>query len=149
MTSESLYNTHTYTYIYTHTHVCMDIYTHIYIFFHTQRHTLTIIYKYIYIYCHPRRKFDIVAGVLQGDTLALYLFIICQNYVLRTSIDKMKENGFKLTKKSSRRYPAKTITDDDYADVIAILLNAPAQVETQVYSLERATAGIGLHVNAH
>ena len=61
----------------------------------------------------------------------------------------MKENGFKLTKKSSRRYPAKTITDDDYADVIAILLNAPAQAETQVYSLERATAGIGLHVNAH
>ena len=29
--------------------------------------------------------FDIVAGVLQGDTLAPYLFIICQDYVLRTS----------------------------------------------------------------
>ena len=37
--------------------------------------------------------FDIVEGVLQGDTLAPYLFIICQDYVLRTSIDKMKENG--------------------------------------------------------
>ena len=24
--------------------------------------------------------FDIVAGVLQGDKLALYLFIICQDY---------------------------------------------------------------------
>ena len=34
--------------------------------------------------------FDIVAGVLQGDTLAPYLFIICLDYVLRTSIDKMK-----------------------------------------------------------
>ena len=34
--------------------------------------------------------FDIVAGVLQGDTLALYLFIICLDYVLRTSIDKIK-----------------------------------------------------------
>ena len=42
--------------------------------------------------------FDIVAGVLQGDTLAPYLFIICLDCVLRTSIDKMKENGFKLTK---------------------------------------------------
>ena len=31
--------------------------------------------------------FDIVAGVLQGDTLAPYLFIICLDYVLRTSID--------------------------------------------------------------
>ena len=40
--------------------------------------------------------FNIVAGVLQGDTLAPYLFIICLDYVLRTSIDLMKENGFKL-----------------------------------------------------
>ena len=46
--------------------------------------------------------FDIVAGVLQGDTLAPYLFIICLDYVLRTSIDKIKENGFELTKKRRR-----------------------------------------------
>ena len=43
--------------------------------------------------------FDIVAGVLQGDMLAPYLFIICLDYMLRTSIDKIRENGFKLTKK--------------------------------------------------
>ena len=55
--------------------------------------------------------FDIVAGVLQGDTLAPYLFIICLDNVLRTSIDIMKDNGFKLTKERSRRYPTKTITD--------------------------------------
>ena len=67
--------------------------------------------------------FDIVAGVLQGDTLAPYLFIICLDYVLRTSIDKIRENGFELTKKRSRRYPEKTITDADYADDIAILAN--------------------------
>ena len=60
--------------------------------------------------------FDIVAGLLQGDTLAPYLFIICLDYVLRTSIDKIKENGFKLTKKRSKRYPAKTITYTDNAD---------------------------------
>ena len=71
--------------------------------------------------------FDIVADVLQGDTLAPYLFIICLDYVLRTSIDKIKENGFKLTKERSRRYPAKTITDADYADDIALLANAPVQ----------------------
>ena len=40
--------------------------------------------------------FDIVAGVLQRDTLAPNLFIICLDYVLRTSIDEIKENGFKL-----------------------------------------------------
>ena len=93
--------------------------------------------------------FDIVVGALQGDTLAPYLFIICLDYVLRTSIDKIKENGFKLTKKRSRRYPAKTIADTDYADDIALLANAPAQAETLLHSLEWAATGIGLHVNAH
>ena len=93
--------------------------------------------------------FNIVAGVQQGDTLAPYLFIICLNYVLRTSIDKIKENGFELTKKRSRRYPAKTITDADYADDIAILANTPNQAEIQLHSLERAAAVIDLHINAH
>ena len=91
--------------------------------------------------------FDIVAGVLQGYTLAPYL--ICLDYVLRTSIDKIKENGFELTKKRSRRYPAKTITDADCADDIAILANTPNQAETLLHSLERTAAGIGLYVNAH
>ena len=31
----------------------------------------------------------------------------------------------------------------------AILANAPTQAETLLHSLERAAAGIGLHVNAH
>ena len=93
--------------------------------------------------------FDIVAGVLQGHMLAPYLFIICLDYVLRTSIDKIRENGFKLTKKRSKRYPAKTITDADYADDLALLANTPNQAETLLHSLERATAGISLHVNSH
>ena len=93
--------------------------------------------------------FNIVAGVLQGDTLAPYLFIICLDYVLRISIDKIRENGFKLTKKRSRRYPTKTITDADYADDITILANTPNQAETLLHSLEWAAAGIGLYVNAH
>ena len=50
--------------------------------------------------------FNIVAGVLQGDTLAPYQYIICLDYVLKTSIDKMKDNGFKRAKEKSRRYPA-------------------------------------------
>ena len=51
--------------------------------------------------------------------------------------------------KRSRRYPAKTIAGADYADDIAILVNTPAQAETLLHSLERAAAGIGLHVYAH
>ena len=75
--------------------------------------------------------------------------IIYVDYVLRTSVDKLQENGFELTKKRSRSYPAKTITDADYADDITILANAPAQAETLLHCLERAALGIGLHVNAH
>ena len=44
--------------------------------------------------CSPNGNtdyFDIVAGVLRGDALAPYLFIICLDYVLRTSIDKSKK----------------------------------------------------------
>ena len=34
---------------------------------------------------------DIVARILQGNTFEQYLFIICLDYVLRASIDLIKE----------------------------------------------------------
>ena len=71
---------------------------------------------------------------------------ICIDYVLRTLIDLMKENGFTLAKARSRRYPAQTITDADYSDDIALL--APTQAKSLPYSLEQPAGGIGLHVNA-
>ena len=66
--------------------------------------------------------------------------------MLRTSIDI---NGLELTKTRSRSNPAKTITDADYDEDIAILANAPAQAENLEHSLERAGIDIGCHVNAH
>ena len=92
--------------------------------------------------------FDIVAGVLPGDTLTPYLFIICLHNVLRTSIDKMKDNSFKLAKERNRRYPARSITNTHNADDIALLANTPAKTETLLHGLERVAAGIGLYVNA-
>ena len=83
--------------------------------------------------------FGIGAGVLQGDTFAPYLFIICLDYVSRTHL---------LTKERSRRYSAHSIVDVDHADDIALLVNTSAQAETLLHSLERAAAGVGLHVNA-
>ena len=82
---------------------------------------------------------------MQGDKLVPYLFVIWLDYVLWTSTDLMKENGFILAKARSRRYPARTITD---ADDIAFLANTPVQAESLLYCLERAAGGIGLHVNA-
>ena len=44
--------------------------------------------------------FNVVAGVIQGDTLTPYFFKACLDFVLKTSIDKTRYNGSKLTKKS-------------------------------------------------
>ena len=79
------------------------------------------------------RVFGIVAGVLQGDTSASFMFNFCLDYVLRTSIDLKKEIGFTLTKERSRRYPAQTITDVDYTDDIALLTNTPVPAESLLH----------------
>ena len=89
--------------------------------------------------------FDIVAGVLQRYTLAPYLFIICLAYVLKTSIDKMKDNGFKLAKERSRNYPAQKFTDADYTDNRALLANTPAQAEHFFPTSGRVDAAIWIH----
>ena len=88
-----------------------------------------------------------LAGVLQGDTLAPYLSISCLDNVLRTSIDEIKENGFKLTKKINRKYPAK----NNNRRRLCRWLSASGKCTrpSLLHSLERATVGIGLHVNAH
>ena len=69
--------------------------------------------------------------------------------MLRKSIDKIKENGFELTKKRSRSYPAKTITGADNTDGIAILAIAHAQANVHAHSLKQAAVGIYLPVNVH
>ena len=61
----------------------------------------------------------------------------------------MKENGFTMEKKRSKRYPTQTITDTDYADDIKLLANSPAQTESMLYSLEKAVGSIDLHVPAY
>ena len=82
--------------------------------------------------------FDI-AGVLLGATIEQYFFIICLDYVLQTSIDPIKENGFTLKKKPrSRHYATETIKDADYADDTALLANTLALTESLVHCLEQA-----------
>ena len=52
-------------------------------------------------------NFCIAAGVLQGDTLAPYLFIICLDYVLRTSIDKNQRKRLRADKEKKQKVPRK------------------------------------------
>ena len=67
--------------------------------------------------------------------------------MLRTFIDKMKDNSFKLANERSRKYPAQTITDADYVDGIALSVNTPTEAETLLRKVEQAAAGIRLYVN--
>ena len=66
--------------------------------------------------------FDIIAGVLQGDALATYLFIIVLDYVFR-NLDQNKNLGFTLRKQLSRRYPSKMLMDGDFANDLELLLD--------------------------
>ena len=66
--------------------------------------------------------FEILAGVLQGDTLAPYLFVIVLDFAWRIAIDGREEElGFHLVKRRSRRVGPEVVTDMDFADDIALL----------------------------
>ena len=87
---------------------------------------------------------DISAGVLQGDTLTPYIFIICLKYILRKAPDKNNELGFTLAKRKSKRYPAMKITNADYADDLAVLADVLKDATFLLHSIERTAKEIGL-----
>ena len=91
--------------------------------------------------------FNIYAGVLQGDTLALYLFIVALDYAMRIAIQTPTSYGFTLCKSRSRRHPAVVIADSNYADDIALLSDSIEQAELLLHQVESAAKLIGLHIN--
>ena len=74
--------------------------------------------------------FEILAGVLQGDTLiAPYLFIIVMDYCMRIALEKHPDLGFTMTPARSRRVKAKKISDTEFADDIALVTNTVKEAE--------------------
>ena len=53
-----------------------------------------------------------------------------------------------LTKTRSRRYPAVTITDADYADDLALMVDTIVDAQTLLHSLETVSGDTGLYANA-
>ena len=92
-------------------------------------------------------QFDILAGILQGDTLAPFLFIIVIDYIMRTSIDTINGKGLQYQPRRSSRYPALHITDADFADDIALLSDSLTNAQTLLSSLESAANCTGLYLN--
>ena len=64
------------------------------------------------------------------------------------SFDKIESKGLLLTPRLSSRYPAKYITDLDFADDIALPSNTVEDAEALLHALEEAAAYVGLHCNA-
>ena len=91
--------------------------------------------------------FNIYVGLLQGDTLAPYLFIVALGYAMRIAIQTPTSYGFTLCKSKNWRHPAVVITDTDYADDKALLSHLIEQIELLLHQVESAAKLIGLHIN--
>lgn len=91
--------------------------------------------------------FDILAGIMQGDTLAPYLFIIAVDYILRKVFDENEELGFTLQKRRSKRYPTIKVTDCAFADDLATTSDNIEEAQRTLYLIEEAAALVGLKIN--
>ena len=67
--------------------------------------------------------FDIVSDILQGDTLAPFLFIVVLDYVRRISLDAGYEKGLLIHPRRSRRHPSVHVTDYSDWDCTAVMSN--------------------------
>ena len=63
---------------------------------------------------------EISTGVLQGDVLAPFLFVIKVDDLLKKATSDV-DSGVTTHTRRSRRYPAKRLNDLDFADDIALL----------------------------
>lgn len=90
--------------------------------------------------------FRILAGVMQGDTLAPYLFVIVIDYVM-TLVTSNGDMGFTTAPARSRRYPAERVTDADFADDLALLTDTLKDAQEMLDSLEKVAKTVGLTMN--
>ena len=90
--------------------------------------------------------FKIDTGVLQGDPPAPFLFIVCLDYALRTSIGT--SDGLTLKRRRSRRAPPELLPDLAFADDIALMEDTINKAQAFLHKVEIATQTIGLFLNA-
>ena len=96
----------------------------------------------------PTREFHTTTGILQGDTLAPYLFVIVVDYILRQSVDTLNSKGIDITPNKTLRDKNKYLTDLDYADDIALTATLLQDAQDLLLSLEDSPAKVGLFLNA-
>jgi len=119
---------------------------------------------------------DLSVGVLQGDTLAPYLFIIMIDYIMRIALKDKDDLGFQYSfsssshmhnsnpnsryhtrnktgsRKSSVVHPInpssdKFITDLNFADDITLLSSTLDNIQKLLYAVEAEALKVGLKIN--
>ena len=89
--------------------------------------------------------FKILAGVMQGDTLAPFLFVVVLDYALRKAINgKETDLGFTLHERRGRRHPEICICDLDFADDIVLISNEIHQAQLLLCQVELECKKVGL-----
>ena len=92
--------------------------------------------------------FNICAGVMQGDTLAPFLFVIVLDYALRKAITGREEDlGFTLVKRRSKRYPALCSCDLDFAANLVLFSNETDQAKKLMQAIKKESGRVGLKLN--
>ena len=92
---------------------------------------------------------EILAGALQRDTLAPYIFTIMIGYTIRQAIgNDALELGFKLDRKRIRTRNPNVITDLDFADDIALMTEELEQAQDFLHRVQENALKIGLHLNS-
>ena len=80
--------------------------------------------------------FEVLARVLQGDTLAPYFFISALDYAMGQALGNESNLRFTLDRSRSRRHPAKVICDTDFAEDIVLLSNTLEQAQLLLSRVE-------------
>ena len=90
-------------------------------------------------------EFDIYSGVLQGDTLAPYLFMIVLDNCLRSAINGREELlGFTINPRRSHRVGPLMVTDLDFADDIALVSDTACQAQELLVRVEDTALRVGM-----
>ena len=95
--------------------------------------------------------FNNQAGVLQGDTLAPYLFVIALDYAFRKAISGREEElGLTIHPRRSRRVGPVSVADLGFADDIALMSDTRTVEQAQVLliSVEDQCGKLGLTLNS-
>ena len=95
----------------------------------------------------PSDIFPTSSGVLQGDTLAPFIFVLVLDWVLRTGLPTT-DDGFLLCRRRSSRHVEKRLAVLAYADDLVLLSNSPEGAQRLLDGLLKSAAQVGLKLNA-